>query len=78
MALEQELATYQRELQSLLPLSGKFVLIQKDKVAGVYDTYQDALKVGYDKFGLEPFLVKQIAAVERANRFTREITTCRT
>jgi hypothetical protein len=78
MALEQEQSTYQRELQGLLSSAGKYVLIHQDKVAGVYDTYDDALKIGYEKFGLQPFMVKQIEALERANRFTRDISTCHT
>jgi hypothetical protein len=73
MALEREQATYEKELEKLLASAGKYVLIREDEVSGIYDTYQDALKVGYEKFGLQPFLVKQIAAVQRANRFTRDI-----
>jgi hypothetical protein len=78
MALEKEQATYQRELPTLLATPGKYVVISEDTVAGVYDTYQDALKVGYEKFGLKSFLVRQIAVVERANRFTRDIASCPT
>jgi len=78
MPLEKEQETYQRELPKLLTCAGKFVLIHGDEVAGVYDTYLDALKVGYERYGLAPFLVKQIAAVERTNHFTRDISTCHT
>jgi hypothetical protein len=78
MALETEQETYTKNLPALLPSSGKYVLIHGSTVEGIYDTYQDALKVGYDKFGLKPFMVKQIAAVERTNRFTRDINTCPT
>jgi hypothetical protein len=78
MALEKEQATYTKELPNLLSSSGKFVLIQEDKVAGIYDTYDDALKVGYEKFGLRPFLVKKILAVEQALCFTRDLPVCHT
>jgi hypothetical protein len=79
MPLEKEQQTYLREQEKLRAHVGKYVLIHGDTVDGIYDTYQDALKVGYEKFGLEPFLVKQIAVIECANRFTRDIAgTCRT
>jgi len=58
--LEKELRTYQRELSHLLSEQGKYVLIQDNKVAGTWQTYEDALTVGYERFGLTPFLVKRI------------------
>jgi hypothetical protein len=78
MALEKEQAVYAKELQTLLLSEGKFVLIHGNEVAGIFDSYTDALKIGYEKFGLEPFLVKQIQAVERVQFFTREFTPCLT
>ena len=73
MALEKEVETYQRELPSLLKDEGKFVVIHESEVEGSFDTYDDALKIGYDKFGLKDFLVKKIEASERVLFFTREI-----
>jgi hypothetical protein len=64
MALEQELATYQERLPELLAQEGRFVVIHAKEIAGCFDTYGDALQVGYDRFQLAPFLVKQIHAVE--------------
>jgi hypothetical protein len=78
MALEAEQQTYVRELPTLLASVGKFVLISGDVVAGVYDTYADALTVGYDRFGLNPFLVKQIEFTETVYRFSRDLGICRT
>ena len=78
MALEKEQETYHRELPKLLSSAGKFVVIHDQEIAGIYDTYLDALKIGYERYGLGPFLVKQIAAVEPRHQFTRDITTCRT
>ena len=74
MALEKELATYRRQLPHLLASEGKYSLICGDEVAGVWDTYEDALRAGYERFGLEPFMVKQILATERVLFVTREIT----
>ncbi len=64
-ARDRELATYQREKQNLLQHEGQFVVIQGDLVAGVWKKYEDALVAAYSKFGLQPFLLKQIEAVER-------------
>ena len=78
MALEKEQATYLRELPKLMGSAGKFVLINDDTVAGIYDTYADALKVGYDQFGLNPFLVKQIEITQKVHCFTRDLGVCPT
>ena len=78
MALEQEIKTYERELPNLLQHEGKFALIHGDEVAGVYDTYEDALKAGYEKYELKPFLVKRIQAIEQVEYFTRDLIPCRT
>jgi len=78
MPLEKEQETFERELSRLLASAGKFVLIHGDDVTGIYDTYPDALKVGYERYGLTPFFVKQIAVVNRTNHFTRDIAACRT
>jgi len=64
MALEKELATYQRKLPELKASEGKFVLIHGDEVAGTFTSAEDAINAGYEKFKLEPFLVKQIRAIE--------------
>lgn len=73
MALEKELETYKQKLSELAADEGKYVLIKGDKVVSVYDTYADALKEGYDKFGLETFLVKKIEAVEQVQYITRNV-----
>lgn len=64
MALEKELATYRAKLPELIANEGKFVLIHGDEVIDVFSTYEDAIKAGYQRFKLEPFLVKQIRATE--------------
>jgi predicted NAD-dependent protein-ADP-ribosyltransferase YbiA (DUF1768 family) len=78
MALERELATYQRELQKLLLDTGKFVVVHDDEIAGVWTSYADATQEGYRRFGLSPFLVKKIQIIEEVHYFTRDIrATCR-
>ena len=76
-ALKVELETYSRQRDRLVSESeGKYVLISKDQVAGVWDTYEDALKAGYTQFGLQPFLVKQIQGIDRVHFFTRKLVAC--
>jgi len=77
MALEKEQATYARELKRLLLNEGKFVLIHGDEVVDIFDTYNDALKIGYERFKLDPFFVKEIKAVEQVHFFTRDLLGCR-
>jgi hypothetical protein len=64
-SLQKEIETYNARLPELLGSIGKFVLIKDDKIEGTYDTYADALKVGYERFQLQPFMVKQIAPAEK-------------
>jgi len=71
--LEKELATYQRELPALIKDEGRFVVIKGDDVIDVFDSYADAMKFAYARFGLEPFFVKKISAIEQAHFFTRNI-----
>lgn len=77
-ALERELDTYKKSLQSLMAQQGKFVVIHEDKIVGTFDSYADALKAGYDKVGTKPFLVKKISPDEHLAYFTRDVTfSCR-
>lgn len=73
--LNQEIATYNRHLPELLGQQGKFVLIKGAEVAGAFDSYQDALTAGYQRFKLDSFLVKQIAPAERVIYFSRHLNT---
>jgi hypothetical protein len=73
MALEKEIATYQAKLPELTQHQGKFVLIHGDQIIDTFSTYDDALKEGYKRFQLEPFLVKQILSVEPIFCFTRPL-----
>lgn len=73
MALERELATYKSKLPELVQDEGKFVLIHEESVVDVFGTYEDAIKDGYSKFKLAPFLVKRIQATEQAHFISRLI-----
>ncbi len=64
-ALATELACYERQRADLVSKAdGKFVLIKGDEIAGFYDTLDEALDAGYQRFGLEPFLARQVSAVD--------------
>jgi hypothetical protein len=66
--------TYEREKANLLASGseGRFVLIHGNEVVGVWGTYEDALREGYGRFGLSPFLVKQIQSVDRVQFIAHE------
>jgi hypothetical protein len=52
------------------------VLIHGDDVVEIFTSYVDALKVVTRKFGLDPFLVKQIHAFEQVQFISRFVDPC--
>src|SRR5690242_3460705 len=62
--LAVELDTYQREFPRLLTegQEGRWILIKGSEVISTWDTFNDAVQVGYDRFGHTPFLVQQVRA----------------
>ena len=79
MALEKELSTYKSKLPELLADEGegKFALVHGDEVISVFGTYEDAIREGYARFGLAPFLVKKIEAAEHV-QFVSRLVACPT
>ena len=76
MALERELDTFRRELPQLMgdPINrGKFALVNGDSVAGLFPDFDAALAAGYEQFGLEPFLVKEVTNQEKPGFFSRNL-----
>ena len=72
MALEKELEVFQQKLAEFVAEHvGAFVLIHGEEVVDFYTSYEDAIKAGYSKFGLEPFLVKQVQALEQVHFISR-------
>ncbi len=76
--LAQEAAVYRRNLKDWAEHESEYVLIKGEEVCGFHSSYEDALKAGYERFGLEPFFVKQVSAVEQAHHITRFVEPCRT
>ncbi len=64
MAFEKELATYRAALPGWVEQEGKWTLILGDEIAGIFDTREEAIDLGYDKYGLAQFMIKQIHQVE--------------
>lgn len=67
MALEQletELETFRNGVAGWADHAGEFVLIKGKEAEGFYSSYSDAVQAGYQKFDLEPFLVKKISVME--------------
>jgi hypothetical protein len=79
MALDQEWNTFQRELPRLLqdPTNrGKHVLIHGDQVDSIWSTVDEGLAAGYERFGLEPFLVQEIDDHPQPRYFSRGVRRC--
>lgn len=76
MKLEVELRKYSESLPGLLADEGKFVLIKGNDIVGLYETYADAIQAGYEKFRLEPFLVKHIESTDQLQFITRFVEPC--
>lgn len=69
--LEAELAYFEQHRSELLGRAkGKFALIKDQTLVDTFDSQVDAIRAGYRSFGNEPFLVKQIVAVDVPLNFT--------
>lgn len=63
--LTNELQTFESRRDELLGTSlGKWVLIRDEELVGAFESQADAIKIGYQRFGNVPFLVKQVVPVE--------------
>lgn len=79
MPLETEMKTYREKLAELREHEGKFVLIHGTEVVDFFSTYDDAIKEGYQQFGVTPFLVKRVEAAEQMlfiSRFVDPLVSC--
>jgi hypothetical protein len=77
MALETELATYKEKLPEWVGQEGKFVLIHGSSVVDTFASYDEAIKNGYAKFGVnQPFFVKQIQPIDQVQFISRLVEPC--
>jgi hypothetical protein len=69
MALEQELALFQKMKPELLrSYAGKFALIRGSDFIGAFDSAENAYGEGVKRFGREAFLVKKVTEQEEMYR----------
>lgn len=72
--LEKELKTFDEEKEALLKTSvGKYALLKGKELINVFESQNDAIKAGIEKFGNEPFLVKKIEEIEQKLNFTSNL-----
>jgi hypothetical protein len=65
-ALAVEWETYRREIGRLLAegQEGKFALIKGEEIIGIYDTWDEARRVGLEKYLLQGHMVRPILSRE--------------
>ena len=64
-AIAEEIATYRNHLPQLLrEQAERFVLVKGADILGIFPDRSAALREGYRRFGVVPFLVRQIADPE--------------
>jgi hypothetical protein len=76
--LATEIATFARELPRLLANDeeGRWVVIHLEELIGIWDTVDDALQSGYERFPLEPFLVRQLRSEQSAAHVPGQRMSC--
>jgi hypothetical protein len=64
-SMAEEITTYRNHLPQLLrEQAGRFVLIKGAEILGTFPDRSTALREGYRRFGVVPFLVRQIVDPE--------------
>lgn len=74
--LQKELEAYKKILPSIVDRVGHYALIKGDDLVEIFASYEDALKEGYKRFGIDPFLVKQIEVTQSIHYFSRDLSPC--
>jgi hypothetical protein len=74
MALETEIATFEARLPDLLAIhEGKWVAILGAEVLAPFETWEDALTAGYERFGPVSWLVRQVLREQPVHFFSRDL-----
>lgn len=60
--LEREIGTYYRELPRLIAdgHEGRYALIRDEELVSVWDTLDDAMQAGHERFGFQRFMTQKI------------------
>lgn len=80
MAAGGETEVFDRELPALLadPANhGKYALLHGDRLESVWPTLEAALEKGYERFGVDEFLVRHIVRHEEPLTFSHRVSPCR-
>ena len=70
-ASNKDLKFYREKLPEWGEHEGKYALIHDQQLVDFYTSYEDAIKIGYSKFGLAPFLVKRVQTLEQVQFISR-------
>jgi hypothetical protein len=79
MTSQQEWDAFKQKLPQLLANPdnwGKFALIHGGQVADLFSSQEEGLNAGYDRFGLEPFLVQEITGISKPKYFSHNVKPC--
>ena len=79
MISDRQNEVFDRELPALLanPANvGKYALIHGDAIDSVWPTLEKALEQGYERFGVDVFLVRHIVAEEEPVYFSHNVSPC--
>ena len=69
--LETELRFFEAHRAELVAQAkGRYALVKDDRLAGIFDDQNEAIRIGYEMFGNQAFLVKRIADVDIPLNFT--------
>lgn len=72
--LEQELRTFEDHKAELISKArGRFVLIKGEDICDIFETREDAIRHGYERFGNTPFLAKEILEIEIPQNYTSNL-----
>jgi len=75
--LDNETKTFEQNLPELLKSdAGKYVLVKEDCIIGVFVAMADALSYGYEKYGEQPFFVRQILPMQQPLNFVNNYFFC--
>jgi len=72
--LSEEMETYEKHKNELLrEHRGEYVLVKGSEVVNTFESQKDAIKIGIEKFGNAPFLVKKILEIDEKQNFTSNL-----
>jgi uncharacterized protein (DUF1330 family) len=64
-SLDQDIHAYEQQLEQLLEHHrGKYVVFRSGKFIDAYDTFQNAASAAVNKFGLGPYLIRQVRSAQ--------------